>query len=126
MSEAAKTSGPQVGRPEGGVRPTPAGDVLLSVKDVTKHFPVQSSSLLRRNHDKVHAVDGVSLEVRAGETFGLVGETGCGKSTLARCIARLYELTSGQVIFDGRDISTLTTAQLRPLRREMQLIFQDP
>jgi oligopeptide/dipeptide ABC transporter ATP-binding protein len=100
-------------------------DVLVSVTDVVKHFPVQSGKL-RRSHDVVHAVDGVTLEIRRGETLGLVGETGCGKSTLARCIARLYDLTSGKVSFDGRDISTLKSRQLRPLRREMQMIFQDP
>jgi oligopeptide/dipeptide ABC transporter ATP-binding protein len=102
-----------------------SGDVLLSVTDVVKHFPVQSGSL-RRSRDVVHAVDGVSLEVRRGETLGLVGETGCGKSTLARCIARLYNLTSGHVVFDGHDISKLRPRQMRPLRREMQMIFQDP
>jgi oligopeptide/dipeptide ABC transporter ATP-binding protein len=104
----------------------PAGDVLLRVKDLVKDFPVQSSSLLRRSRDKVHAVAGVDLDLRRGETLGLVGETGCGKSTLARCIARLHDITSGTVDFDGRDISTLNARQMRPLRREMQLIFQDP
>jgi oligopeptide transport system ATP-binding protein len=100
-------------------------EVLLSVKDVTKYFPVQSGSI-RRSREFVHAVDGVSLEVRRGETLGLVGETGCGKSTLARCISRLFPLTSGSVVFDGRDISTLSSRQMRPLRREVQMIFQDP
>lgn len=101
-------------------------DILLTVTNVVKQFPVQSGKLFRGAREYVHAVDGVSLEVRRGETLGLVGETGCGKSTLARCIARLYDLTSGQVVFDGRDISTLNPRQLRPLRREMQIIFQDP
>ncbi|MGI8751136.1 MAG: ABC transporter ATP-binding protein [Acidimicrobiales bacterium] len=103
-----------------------SGDVLLRVTDLVKDFPVQSSSLLHRNRDKVHAVAGVNLEIHRGETLGLVGETGCGKSTLARCIARLYDITSGSVDFDGRDISRLGPRQMRPLRREMQLIFQDP
>src|ERR1700730_2590342 len=103
-----------------------SSDVLLTVDNVVKQFPVQSGSLLRRSKEYVHAVDGVSLEVRRGETLGLVGETGCGKSTLARCIARLYDLTSGRIVFDGRDISTLKPRQMRPLRREMQMIFQDP
>ncbi len=102
-----------------------SADVLVSVTDVVKHFPVQSAGL-RRSRDVVHAVERVSLEIRRGETLGLVGETGCGKSTLARCIARLYDLTSGKVEFDGRDISTLRARQMRPLRREMQMIFQDP
>src|SRR5207245_1369558 len=74
----------------------------------------------------VHAVDDVSLDVRRGETLGLVGETGCGKSTLARCVARLYDITSGKIIFDGHDISTVSARTMRPFRREIQMIFQDP
>ncbi len=86
-----------------------------------------SGQLFRRQRDFVHAVDGVSLEVRRGQTLGLVGETGCGKSTLARCIMRLYDLTSGRITFDGQDISTLSPdGSMRPFRREMQMIFQDP
>jgi oligopeptide/dipeptide ABC transporter ATP-binding protein len=100
-------------------------DVILSLTNVVKHFPVQSGSL-RRSADVVHAVDGVSLDVKRGETIGLVGETGCGKSTLARCVTRLFDLTSGQIVFDGKDISSLKARQLRPLRREMQMMFQDP
>jgi oligopeptide/dipeptide ABC transporter ATP-binding protein len=108
--------------------PTPSSDsdVLLRLTDVVKHFPVQSSSLLGRSAGVVHAVDGVSLELRKGETLGLVGETGCGKSTLARCITRLYDLTSGQIEFDGRDISSLKARKMRPVRRDVQMIFQDP
>ncbi len=101
------------------------GDTLVTVDNVVKYFPVQSGSL-RRSQDVVHAVDGVSLEVRRGETLGLVGETGCGKSTLARSIMRLFELTSGRIVFDGTDISTLSPRKLRPLRSKMQMIFQDP
>ena len=92
---------------------------LLRVDDVVKHFPV-------RGHGAVHAVDGVSLSVRRRETLGLVGETGCGKSTLARCMSRLYELTSGTVVFDGQDISALSRRRLAPIRRDIQMIFQDP
>jgi len=101
-------------------------DILISADNVVKHFPVQSGSLLHRSKEVVHAVDGVSLEVRRGETLGLVGETGCGKSTLARCLARLFDITSGKIVFDGRDISRLNPRQMRPLRREMQMVFQDP
>jgi peptide/nickel transport system ATP-binding protein len=101
------------------------GEVLLRATDVVKHFPVQSTSL-RRSRDVVHAVDGVSFEVRQGETLGLVGETGSGKSTLARCVARLLDLTSGRVEFEGQDISRLKTRHLGKARRDMQMIFQDP
>jgi oligopeptide/dipeptide ABC transporter ATP-binding protein len=104
----------------------PDGDVLVKVQGVKKYFPVQSTSAFRRSHEHVHAVDGVDLEVFRGETLGLVGETGCGKSTLARCIARLLDLSEGHVDFDGRDITNLSPRQMRPLRREMQIIFQDP
>jgi peptide/nickel transport system ATP-binding protein len=101
-------------------------EVLLRLTDVVKHFPVQSSSLIRRTSEVVHAVDGVSLELRKGETLGLVGETGCGKSTLARCITRLYDITAGKIEFDGRDISRLSARKMRPIRRDVQMIFQDP
>ncbi len=103
-------------------------DVLLRVENVVKYFPVQSGKLFQRrqNREFVHAVDGVNLEVRRGQTLGLVGETGCGKSTLARCINRLYDVTSGRVIFDGEDITHLSPRRMRPYRREMQMIFQDP
>ncbi|MGH9067708.1 MAG: ATP-binding cassette domain-containing protein, partial [Acidimicrobiales bacterium] len=102
------------------------GDVLVRLDGVVKHFPVASDKLFRGSRDYVHAVDGVSLEVRRGETLGLVGETGGGKSTLARCITRLYDLTAGRVVFDGDDISDLGRRRLRPYRRKMQMIFQDP
>ncbi len=106
----------------------PAGDedVLLRVENLFKYFPIKSGNPFRRTRDFVHAVDGVSLKIRKGETLGLVGETGCGKSTLARCVARLYDITSGRVIFDGQDISTMSARRMRPLRREIQMIFQDP
>ena len=106
-----------------------AGDgpgVLLRADRVRKYFPVGTGSLVAGQRPQVHAVDDVSFEVRSGETLGLVGESGCGKSTLGRCLLRLHALTSGTVIFDGQDITTLSRRAMRPLRREMQMVFQDP
>jgi peptide/nickel transport system ATP-binding protein len=101
-------------------------EVLLEAVDLTKHFPVRSGALQRGPKDVVHAVDGVSLEVRRGETLGIVGESGCGKSTLGRLLVRLLRPTSGTVEFGGTDITSLSKRELRPHRREMQMIFQDP
>ena len=98
---------------------------LLRVRNLVKHFPVQGG-LFSRTVDRVHAVDGVSLEIAAGETLGLVGESGCGKSTTGRCILRLIEPSSGEVRFDGRDVMAMNARGLRQLSRGMQIIFQDP
>jgi oligopeptide/dipeptide ABC transporter ATP-binding protein len=104
----------------------PSVPALVRLEGVTKHFPVRGGGLWRRSHDVVHAVDNVTLDVRRGETLGLVGETGSGKSTLARCVTRLVDLTAGNVLLDGEDISRLGPRRLRPYRRRMQIIFQDP
>jgi oligopeptide/dipeptide ABC transporter ATP-binding protein len=106
--------------------PVTVPDTLLQVEDVVKLFPIRRGVFFKRQIGAVHAVEGVSLEVRRGETLGVVGETGCGKSTLARCMTRLHPLTSGRVVFDGVDISRLSRSRLRPYRRRMQMIFQDP
>src|SRR5215472_4299758 len=98
-----------------------ASDVLLKIDGLVKHFPVKSSKLIQTEREYVHAVENVSLQVRRGETLGLVGETGCGKSTLARCVARLYPVTGGKIWFDGRDITNLKPRHMRPLRRDIQM-----
>jgi oligopeptide transport system ATP-binding protein len=101
-------------------------DVLLEVKNLKMHFPVSSGFLSRKPTGYVKAVDDVSFTVKRGETLGLVGESGCGKTTTGRCILQLYKPTDGQVIFDGQDLTRLNTKNMRAMRREMQVIFQDP
>ena len=99
---------------------------LLAVTDLTKHFPIRSGIVFSRQIGAVRAVDGVSFSVGRGETLALVGESGCGKSTTARTVLRLLEPTSGRIDFDGQDITKVKARQLRKLRREMQIVFQDP
>ena len=99
---------------------------LLRVENVKKHFPVSRGIIFQKQIAAVKAVDDVSFTVNRGETFGIVGESGCGKSTLARVIMRLLDPTAGKITFDGRDISNLTRNEMRPVRREMMMIFQDP
>ena len=107
--------------------PVPAaeGEPLLRVNGLVKHFPIRKG-LLQRNAGAVQAVDGLTFDVRAGETLGVVGESGCGKSTMGRLVTRLLEPTDGKIEFEGVDITHLGTAQMRPLRRDIQMIFQDP
>ena len=100
-------------------------EALLEVTDLTKHYPVRAG-VLRRQVGTVHAVDGVSFSVGVGETLGLVGESGCGKSTVARSVLRLVEPSSGAIRLNGTDITRLSKTELRPHRRSMQIVFQDP
>jgi peptide/nickel transport system ATP-binding protein len=99
---------------------------LLEVSDLVKHFPIRKGVIFAREHGRVHAVDGISFDVRRGETFGIVGESGCGKSTTARLVTRLLEPTHGRIVYDGNDITSWPERRIRPLRRELQMIFQDP
>jgi len=101
------------------------GDALVEIDHLTKHFAVKQG-VFARGTAQVHAVEDISFTVRRGETLGIVGESGCGKSTTARLMLRLLDPTAGSIRFDGHDISSLSQRQLRPLRREMQMIFQDP
>src|SRR5438445_982963 len=102
------------------------GDELLVVDDLKKYFPVTRGIIFQKEVASVKAVDGVSFTVREGETLGVVGESGCGKSTMARCIMKLLEPTGGKVQFRGHDITRLSRSEMRPFRREMMMIFQDP
>jgi oligopeptide/dipeptide ABC transporter ATP-binding protein len=102
------------------------GDELLVVENVRKYFPVTRGIIFQKQVAAVKAVDGVSFTLRNGETLGIVGESGCGKSTLARCIMRLLDPTGGRIVFDGRDITHLSRTEMRPIRREMMMVFQDP
>ena len=103
-----------------------SGDELLVVEGLKKHFPVTRGIVFQKQIAAVKAVDGVSFSVKKGETLGVVGESGCGKSTMARCIMRLLDATDGRIVFDGRDITKLSRSDMRPIRREMMMIFQDP
>jgi len=103
-----------------------ANDHLVELEDLKVWFPIKSGIVLDRHIGDIKAVDDVSLAIARGETLGLVGESGCGKSTVGRAILRLYEPTAGRVVFDGQDITHLKETELRPLRRRMQMVFQDP
>jgi oligopeptide/dipeptide ABC transporter ATP-binding protein len=103
-----------------------AGEPLLRLQGIVKHFPITRGIIFQKKVGAVHAVDGVDLEIYPGETLGLVGETGCGKSTLARVAMRLHDTTAGRILLEGRDITHLKGEELRALRRDMQMVFQDP
>src|SRR5262249_25791678 len=123
--------GDQAARGREAPRRHDGGGLLLPddpplVEDLQKHFPVTQGIFFQKQIASVKAVDGVNFSVKQGETLGVVGESGCGKSTMARCVMRLLEPTGGKIIFDGRDITRLSRAAMRPYRREMMMVFQDP
>ncbi|HKL58329.1 MAG TPA: ATP-binding cassette domain-containing protein, partial [Sphaerochaeta sp.] len=101
-------------------------DVLLEVRDLKVHFPIEKGILFKKKVGAIRAVDGVSFTVRKGESLGLVGESGCGKSTTIMALSRLERITSGQVFFEGQDLVKLSPSELRRARKNFQIIFQDP
>jgi oligopeptide transport system ATP-binding protein len=101
-------------------------EVLLRVQNLVKHFPIKRGIIFQKQIGAVHAVDGISFDIKRGETLGLVGESGCGKSTTGRTVLQLHRPTSGSVVLDGQDLAKLSNRALRPIRRKMQIIFQDP
>jgi peptide/nickel transport system ATP-binding protein/oligopeptide transport system ATP-binding protein len=119
MSQATQASA--AGQPVGG-----GGEALLDVRDLVMNFPIKGGGLMRRTVGYVQAVSGVSLSLDGGETLGVVGESGCGKSTTGRAILQLHRPTSGSVRFEGRELTTLDARQLRAVRRDIQIVFQDP
>jgi oligopeptide/dipeptide ABC transporter ATP-binding protein len=106
--------------------PSPDAEPLLRVEDLKVYFPIRSGIIINRHVGDIQAVDGISFTMRRGETLGLVGESGCGKSTTGRAVIRLYDPTAGRIIFDGTDVATLRGRDLTMMRRRMQMIFQDP
>jgi oligopeptide transport system ATP-binding protein len=127
VSGAQVPTGAEGARPAATARDSGAavGETLVDVRDLVKHFPIKGG-ILSRTVASVQAVDGVSFVVRRGETLGLVGESGCGKTTTGRLLLRLIEPTAGQILFDGKDITRISGSALKPYRRRIQIIFQDP
>jgi oligopeptide/dipeptide ABC transporter ATP-binding protein len=125
-ADAFGAGDPSAVDPAPGASAAGDGDALVQVRDLVKHFPLTRGIIIQRKVGAVQAVDGVNFDIRRGETLGLVGETGCGKSTTARLITRLLDATAGEIRFDGQDITRLKGARLKAVRREMQMIFQDP
>ncbi|MBZ0304832.1 MAG: ATP-binding cassette domain-containing protein, partial [Anaerolineae bacterium] len=101
-------------------------DAILQVRNLKKYFPITSGIIFQRQVDAIKAVDGISFDVFRGETLGLVGESGCGKSTTGRTILQLYKPTAGEVIFENKNLANLPNAEMRKMRRDIQMIFQDP
>ena len=125
MTAAGVAGGSPNGGPVEARASGPTARPLVEVRDLVKHFPIRGG-ILQRTVAAVQAVDGVSFDIRRGETLGLVGESGCGKTTVGRLLLRLIEPTAGSIVFDGVDIATLSSSELKPYRRRMQIIFQDP
>lgn len=126
ISEGAAGQSDVVGAAHGAATLDPEAPPVLTVDGLKMHFPVRSTGIIRRTVGQVQAVDGVSFEIRKGASLGLVGESGCGKSTAGRAITRLYKPTAGSVEFEGRDLAQISNRDLKPLRRDVQMIFQDP
>src|SRR3990170_6227961 len=103
-----------------------AKDIIIEVNNLTKYFPITSGLFRQKKSAEVKAVEGVTFAIHNGETLGLVGESGCGKTTVGKCILQLYRPTSGEVFFEGKELSHLSDKELRPIRQKLQVIFQDP